>query len=234
MKTARYILLLFIYFGIVSNLFGQIQPWWVTEYENYYDTIKKYHRYYVDKYPDTLFFNGEVYFFRQSPLSLKKGYINIFYNESVGSDVSVSGEPLGFKGFITTWTIRNDSLFIKNIYPGFYYYTHILDKDGFHKKNEDGTLKRQYTGGCYIHEDTIVARFEKFTGNKFRNSLLHIDWINGDLGVITSYIGPYWGEKSAFDYDTGHYLDGREEGFIMTFKNGKLKKMKKDKRKFKN
>jgi hypothetical protein len=235
MKTVRYILLLFIYFGVVSSLFGQIlQPSWVTKFEDYYDNIKKKTKYYVDDYPDTLIYKGKTYFFRQTPFSLKKGYINIFYNEDVGSNIIVSLEPIGFKGFTATWIIRNDSLLIKNIYPGFYNYMPVVDKDGVAQKNADGSLKRQYTGGCYIHDDTIVARFEKFTGNKFRNGLLHIDWINGDFGVITSYIGKYWGVQSAYDNKTRHYRDEREGGFIMTFKNGKLKKMKKDKREFKN
>jgi hypothetical protein len=74
MKTARYILLLFIYFGVVSSLFGQIlQPSWVTEFEDYYDNIKKHTKYYVDKRPDTLIYKGKTYFFRQTPFSLKKG-----------------------------------------------------------------------------------------------------------------------------------------------------------------
>jgi hypothetical protein len=110
----------------------------------------------------------------------------------------------------------------------------VKDENGVKQKNADGSLKRQYTGGIYIPYDTVVARFEKFTGNKFKNGLLHIDWINGDFGVITSYIGPYVGEQPAYDNKTRHYRDGREGGFIMTFENGKLKKMEEDEREFKN
>jgi hypothetical protein len=161
---------------------------------------------------------------------LRKGYTNIFYGKSVVIDAV--GFPdydrTGAKGFNATWIIRNDSLFLKGIV--LHQLSMPVVKDGQAQKNEDGSWKMQPHGG-YIPDDTVVARFEKFTGNKFRNGLHHIDWINGDFGLITSYIAPYLEPK---DYDTGHYRDGREGGFIMTFKNGKLEKMEKDERPFKN
>jgi hypothetical protein len=135
----------------------------------------------------------------------------------------------GAKGFNATWIIRNDSLFLKDIVPHQFDDNHIV-KDGQCQKNEEGTWKTEPYGG-YISYDTVVVRFEKFTGNKFDNNLLYIDWVNGDFGVITSYIEPY---LSPQDYNTGHYRDGREGGFIITFKKGKFKKMKKDNRKIKN
>jgi hypothetical protein len=212
------------------NLFCQGLWSNVTEREHNYDSIKKRTKYYVDANPDTLFYEGKMYFFRQTPLSLKEKYSSIFSDrEEIITYIHVPVyDQVGNKGYKLTWIIRNDSLFIKNIYPD-YFYTYVVDKDGNMQYNEDGSLQGESLWG-YIPVDTIVFRFEKFTGNKLVNSLLHVDWINGNFGIITSYKGT----MPKTDDDTGHYLDGREEGFIMTFKNGKLKKMKKDERKFKN
>jgi hypothetical protein len=231
MKITKYILLLFTYFGIASNMSGQRLWLNFADRENYYDSIKTHRNYYVDAYPDTLLFNGQVYFFRQSPLSLRKGYTNIFYRDPIILDVMGFGvsDRTGAKGFNATWIIRNDSLFLKDIVPHQFDPNYVV-KDGQIQKNDDGTLTVEPYGG-YIPCDTVVVRFEKFTENKFKNGLLHIDWVNGDFGVVTSYIESYLKPKN---YRTGHYRDGRERGFIMTFKNGKFKKIKKDKRKFKN
>jgi hypothetical protein len=228
MKKAIYILFLFSYFGIVDNLFSQRLWLNFTDRENYYDSIKIHRNYYVDAFPDTIFFNGQIYFFRQSPLSLRKGYTNIFYDEFVVIDAMgfPNYDRTGAKGFNATWIIRNDSLFLKDVVLHQIYEPVV--KDGQAQKNEDETWKMQPHGG-YIPNDTVVARFEKFTGNKFKNNMLHVDWITGDFGVITSYIAPYLNPM-----DKGHYRDGREGGFIMTFENGKLKKMEEDKREFKN
>jgi hypothetical protein len=229
MKKTKYILLLFIYFGIASNSSGQGIWTNVTERENNYDSIKIYTKYYVDAHPDTLFYKEEMYFFRQTPLSLKEKYSGIFSDrEEIITYILVPRFTIvGDKGYRLTWIIRNDSLFIKNIYPD-YFYTYDV-KDGKMQFNEDGSLKVKSLWG-YIPADTIRLRMEKFTGNKFKNHLLHVDWITGDFGVIDSYFGPGPGVL----YSTGHYRDGREGGFVMTFENGKLKKIKKDNRKFKN
>jgi hypothetical protein len=170
-----------------------------------------------------------MYFFRQTPLSLKEKYSGIFSNSKkiVTFRVAPAFQVIGDKGYQLTWIIRNDSLFIKNIYPD-YNYSWVV-KDGKLQYNEDGSEKMESLWG-YISADTVRLLVEQFTVNKFKNNLLHVDWITGDFGVIDSYLGPGPGVR----YRTGHYRDGREGGFIMTFKNGKLEKMKKDKRKFKN
>ncbi|MDR0385525.1 MAG: hypothetical protein LBH60_05565 [Prevotellaceae bacterium] len=198
--------------------------------ENYYDSIKTHRNYYVDEFPDTLLFEKRVYFLRQSPLSFIKGYTNIFYDKRVDIDLMGFGvyNRAGAKGYHVTWIIRNDSLFVKNVVPRYMY--KYVTKDGLIQLNEDGSPKVEPQDG-YIPEDTVVARFEKFIGTKFKNGMLHTDWVNGDFGVITSYIES---DLKPRNYRTGHYRDGREKGFIMTFKNGKFKKIKKDKRKFKN
>jgi hypothetical protein len=189
MKKAIYILFLFSYFGTVDNLFSQRLWPNVTERENHYDSIKKRTKYYVDANPDTLFYEGKIYFFRQTPLSLKEKYSSIY--SDIKGVITYIHLPVfaivGNKGYKLTWIIRNDSLFIKNIYPD-YFYTHIV-KDNKFQLNEDGSPQEEPIYG-YISADTIMLRMEKFTGNKFRKDLLYVDWINGDFGVIDSYFGP--------------------------------------------
>ncbi|MDR3258171.1 MAG: hypothetical protein LBT51_00965, partial [Fusobacteriaceae bacterium] len=189
---------------------------------------------YIDAEPDTLIFKGEIYFFRQTPLSLKKKYTDVFHRGEVVIDIQGFGagfgilSRVGVKGYTLTWIIKNDSLFIKNISPE-YLYVDVIGENGSIEKNEDGSFKTEPIYG-YLHSDTIISRVEKFTGSKFRNGLLYMDWVTGDFGVITSYIAPYLEPMDR----TGHYRDSREEGFIITFKNGKFVKFEEDKRKHKN
>jgi hypothetical protein len=224
------IIAFFVFFLFVADLSGQI-PWLTaTERENHYDSIKTFRNYYVDMSPDTLVFENNIYFFRQTPLSLRNNYTNIFHKNEVILDDNILPFPnydrTGSKGYTITWIVRNDSLYIKKIYPDYFYVYTV--KDSLLQQNEDGSFMMEPNGG-YIHEDTVTYRLEKFTGNKFQNNLLYVDWITGDFGVITSYI-----KLKPLDHDTKHYRDGREDGFIMTFKKGKFVKMKKDKREFKN
>ncbi|MDR3258170.1 MAG: hypothetical protein LBT51_00960 [Fusobacteriaceae bacterium] len=229
-KFQTYILFLVIFFLVKIDLLGQIKWRPIAERENYYDTIKISRNYYIDAEPDTLIFKGEIYFFRQTPLSLKKKYTDVFHRGEVVIDIlEYPGyNRVGVKGYTLTWIIKNDSLFIKNISPE-YLYVDVIKEDGSIEKNEDGSFKTEPIYG-YLHTDTIISRVEKFTGSKFKNGLLYMDWVTGDFGVITSYIAPRLEPKDR----TGHYRDSREEGFIITFKNGKFVKFEEDKRKHKN
>jgi hypothetical protein len=81
--------------------------------EVYEEHFRNFFAWYSDVISDTLVFNGKRYIFRTSPLSLKKGYTNIFGD----TIIHVTGDVnMGKKGYTLTWIIQNDSLFIKNIY----------------------------------------------------------------------------------------------------------------------
>jgi hypothetical protein len=215
MKKIKFILLILICLGITSDLFGQDENKWVVERENRYEKYSKFNGY-VDTYPDTLFHKGEVYFFRRTPLSLKKGYTNVFYELPIL--VEAFGMAIrGIKGYTLTWIIKNDSLFIKNIYPNY----PVSDMKRI--TNEDGSVVIQKIFKNVMPCDSVKSRVEHFAGNKFKENLLHVDWISGDFGIIESYD------------ENGHHHDGQnKKGFLLTFQNGKLKKIKKDKREIKN
>jgi hypothetical protein len=204
-----------------DHILAQIKPE-VAEREQRYADEKKDSKYYVDVPPDTLLMDGKVYFFRQTPVHIKEGYTDVFHPNEV--HISEYGGYLYFgrspKGYTLTWIIQNGSLFIKKVYPAYL--------GSYIEKNKNKNLKKKQKD----LENTTKSRIERFVGKKFKKKLLHVDWISGDFGIIDSY-RTLTMENRLFD-ENGHYLDGREKGFIITFKKGKFIEMKIDEREIKN
>ena len=123
---------------------------------------------YVDAEPDSLLHNDKMYFFRQSPISSKFGFTNVYNENEVSifnaTEVTKDGGIVGLKGYHLTWVSRNDSLFISDIYPTFYC-------------PQKPTL-------C---KDTIFSRMQTFTNGRMINGLLFVDWISGFLGLVTGF-----------------------------------------------
>jgi hypothetical protein len=229
MKKIEFILLLLICLWTVPDLFGQSGKTWVEEREDKYDKESRFDGY-VDTFADTLLYKGDIYYFRRTPLFLKNGYTSVFEELDVKIDVISFGQSMDrLKGYTLTWIIRNDSLFIKNIYPAYSIDIEIIP-------NEDGSiLIAKEVPQNPISCDSVKSRVERFVGNKFKDDLLYVDWITGDFGVIDSFYHKYSQAKVELTLEnTGVHLDGRLKGFLLTFKNGELKKIKKDNRKIKN
>jgi hypothetical protein len=232
MKKIKFILLLLICLWTVPDLFGQSGRKIVYE-RDFESVIKRENRYnqvrervndYVNTFPDTLLYKKKIYLFRHTPLFLKSRYTDVFSDEVV----SIGGTPVlpmkGAKGYTLRWIIRNDSLFIQNIFPR-YFGKYVVDDDGSTKIVYDNVM-------C---GDTVKSKIEHFVGNKFKNNLLHVDWVTGDFGIIDSYNPEYSNMEFYIALEeTGVHVDGRAKGYIMTFENGILKEMKKDKREIKN
>ena len=122
--------------------------------------------YYVSGEPDTLCHEGGRYFFRRSPVSLKQGYTDVFHEDEVSIfNISSPSYILGLKGYNLTWVTRNDSLFISDVYPTYY-------------DPKRPTMCR----------DTIISRMESFTGGRFKDGLLFVNWISGEFGLLTEHI----------------------------------------------
>ncbi|MDR2038830.1 MAG: hypothetical protein LBQ60_12980 [Bacteroidales bacterium] len=159
---------------------------------------------------DTLCFNGEKYFFRHTPLVIKKGYTNII--PEMFNFRPIFGTT-AHKGYRFLWCIRNDSLYIADIHPAF---------QGYHK---DYQMKEIID---FVPRDTIISRLEAFSGSNFREGLLFIDWINGDFPVVKANPDPPETKKSLSWklYDTDYLYPP----LIFSFKNGLIVGIKEDKK----
>jgi len=166
-----------------------------------YDMLKWGHAYYVDSEPDTLLYNGRKFFFRRSPLSQKQGYTDVYHEEEVSIfNITSNGNIQGIKGYHLTWVTRNDSLFISDVYPTYY-------------------DPRRPT----LSKDTIIARMRVFTGGRFINGLLFVNWISGDFGIITKHNLNF---REIIDVEKTNethervYKDDRKYGSYLEIKNG--------------
>ena len=166
-----------------------------------YEFVKKRSIYYVDSEPDTLIHGGRKYLFRQSPLSLKNGYTDVYHEDEVSIyNITSDGGILGMKGYHLTWITRNDSLFISDIYPTYY-------------------DPRRPT----LLKDTIISRMEAFTGGRFINGLLFVKWISGYFGIITKHTRNFREIIDEIKTNETHeleYNDDRKYGSFMEIKNG--------------
>ena len=181
--------------------------------EREYEIAKYIRPYYVDTEPDTLVHKGRKYFFRRSPFSLKHGYTDVFHEDEVSIfNIRSDGGVLGMKGYHLTWVIRNDSLFISDIYPIYY------------------DPKRPT-----LTKDTIISRMETFTGGRFINGLLFVSWVSGHFGVLTSHTRSLHSKKLYTNSSRTGYTDDRKYGGFIWIKNGLVIRFdEEDNRKIKN
>jgi len=122
-------------------------------------------KFFVSGEPDTLYHEGRRYFLRRSPVSLKQGYTDVFHEDEVSIfNISSRSYILGLKGYNLAWVTRNDSLFISGVYPTYY------------------DPKRPT-----LCKDTIIARMESFTGGRFKDGLLFVNWISGEFGLLATH-----------------------------------------------
>jgi hypothetical protein len=154
--------------------------------------FRNFFTWYSDVISDTLFFNGKRYAFRTSPLSLKKGYTNIFGDTIIHTTGSMD---TGKKGYTLNWVIQNDSLFIINIY-----------RNG------------------KVNETNAVSKIEEFTECHYKNGVLHIHWVSGDFGLLTS-------DRNNLNE---WYNEVENGGYLIRLKKGKFVTIENDTRKRKN
>lgn len=166
-----------------------------------YELAKRRLTYYVDAEPDTVMYGGIKYLFRQTPLSLKRGYTDVYHEDEVSIfNITGNGSILGMKGYHLTWVTRNDSLFIREVFPAYY-----------------------DPGRPTLSKDTIILRMEEFTGRRFINGLLFVDWITGEFGVMTKHIRNF---REIIDVEKTNekrereYKDDRKYGSYIEIKNG--------------
>jgi len=190
-----------------NNLSGKNN---VVQRETDYDNVKNQARHYADAEPDTLYRDGERFFFRQSPLSLKQGYTDVFHEDEVSifnsAGGSMNGGIVGLKGYHLTWVERNDSLFIKDIFPTFY-------------DPEKPTL-------C---KEVVFSRMKNFTDGRMINGLLFVDWISGDFGIISNHIrnireSQNQEARTREEFDRNPFADNRHQGYIIHVDRGLVKK----------
>ena len=169
----------------------------IIQREREYEMAKWSRPFYVDAEPDSLLYGGRKYLFRQSPLSMKQGYTDVYHDDEVSIfNITSNGSILGLKGYHLTWVIRNDSLFISDIYPTYY------------DPNRPTLCK-----------DTIISRMEVFTGRRFINDLLFVDWITGIFGIITNHTRNFRRELDETSMSL-KFKDDRQFGSSLVIKNG--------------
>jgi hypothetical protein len=158
-------------------------------YENsevYEEHFRNFFTWYSDAISDTLFHNGKRYTFRTSPVSLKKGYTNIF-DDTI---IYIMGDiNMGKKGYILTWVIQNDSLFIRNIY-----------RNG------------------KVNATNAVSKIEEFTECHYKDGLLYIHWVSGDFGLLTNDRKNNRNEWYN-EVENGGYLIKLKKGKFITIEN---------------
>ena len=156
---------------------------------------------YVEERPDEIYYNNMILLFRRCPLSIRPGYSRLFVEEK-GDKALVETSCDDEREYKLRWIVRNDSLFIRDIYIGKHCeYFKILP------------------------EDADRSILEKFTGGRFVNGLLFVDWITGDLRVISRY------PQDDFDLMGGalsQRYDDRKYGSIITVHNGLIVDFKED------
>ena len=171
-----------VFFFALCTASAQYFDWTNFDWEKNWQEQAK-NQYYTDTYNDSLFYNNRILLFRQTPLALKPGYTKLFNT----NDFLVGWT--GIRGYILTWTIRNDSLFIRQFYQS----AGIPDSIVF-------------------PEDTIRSRIEKFTEGRYINGHLFVEWISGDLRVISKNLN--------VNLMTTTENDDRIYGSILSVKNG--------------
>ncbi|MDR2038829.1 MAG: hypothetical protein LBQ60_12975 [Bacteroidales bacterium] len=188
--------------------------------EKFYDYVADKNPLYTEGLVDTLCLHGEKYFFSRTPLAARKGYTNILPDDNEGITSTGAG-PVHSKAYRVSWLVRNDSLFIDKIYP-FYRFWYSTDENGL--LLEESLWKPINI----IPEDTILFRFESFTGNLFKNGLLFVDWINGDFGILK--INPNAPEKKAESILRIKEADYIYPPLLLNVANGIVSEVKKDKK----
>ena len=169
-----------VFFFVLCPVSAQYFDWTNFDFEKSWQEDAK-DEYYSDTFNDSLFYHNRILLFRQTPLALKPGYTKLFN----ATDFIIGWT--GVRGYKLTWTIRNDSLFIRKFYQA----TGIPDSIVYPK-------------------DTIRTRIEKFTAGRYINGLLFVEWISGDLRVISKNLNVYLSGEN----------DDRKYGSILTVKNG--------------
>lgn len=132
----------------------------------------------IEGHTDTLTMNGVRYFFQITPLSIRKGYDTDVWNDREIHSLAYIIEGLGHffpnkpKGYALNWVVKDNSLFIQDIKPRFEGYKVVDAPSGSSMvlPDEDD-----------VNGDTLRIRLEKFTGSKFMNGHLFVDWITGDF-----------------------------------------------------
>jgi hypothetical protein len=81
---------------------------------------------FIEGLADMLLLKGKKYFFRSSPLSVRRGDTNVLPFEHF---TIIGQKPLCNKKYWLTWVVKNDSLFICNIKP-FYFFWNVADENG--------------------------------------------------------------------------------------------------------
>lgn len=202
----------FIFLILISlsiNGYGQIFADSVTvSRELKYDKAAEHRALYVENLFDTLYFNGEKYFFGRTPLAIRKGYTNIL--PKTEKTVFIGPYPMHPKGYRISWLMKNDSLFIDKIYPFYFLWSETYDEDNPWPK------------------DTLTAKFEAFTGCRFKNGLLFVDWIEGDFRIRK--VNPDAPEKQSEALLRISDDDYLSPPLLINFKNGIFIGIKEDKK----
>jgi len=169
-----------VFFLVLWPASAQYFDWTNFDWEKDWQEKAK-HPYYSDTYNDSLFYDNRILLFRQTPMALKPGYTKLFN----ATDFLIGWT--GIRGYILTWTVRNDSLFIRQFYQA-------------------GGIP----DSIVFPEDAFRSRIEKFTEGRYINGLLFVEWISGDLRVISKNLNPFLSMEN----------DGRIYGSILTVRNG--------------
>ena len=176
--------------------------------------------YTIEGHTDTLSLNSVRYFFQITPISLKNGYDTDVWNcreiSSLAYMMYVTGyySPFKPKGYALNWVVRDNLLFIKDIKPRF---------EGFKLVDTpSGISKMVPPDENDVSGDTLRIRLERFTGSKFRNGHLFVDWITGDFVLFQinedtpPKIDDWSGNNKVFENE--YYLPP----ILLQVKNGKV------------
>ncbi|MDR1153636.1 MAG: hypothetical protein LBL04_02910, partial [Bacteroidales bacterium] len=107
-------------FGVCAQ--GPCDTTEIADNEKFNESVRKKAVNYIEGHIDTICIDGRKYFFRFSPIVLKKGYTALLNCEERNTTTIYierfwGFDPVAPKGYHLTWLVRNDSLLIRELTP---------------------------------------------------------------------------------------------------------------------
>ncbi|MGV4461045.1 hypothetical protein ACQ1Q5_05865 [Ornithobacterium rhinotracheale] len=184
----------------------------ISTYQKNYDFHKKeniQNKFYYTHKQDSIMINGNLYFFKTSPITFVDGYRDFICNSPMVLPRLVSG-------YTSKWQIENGNLYISDIIP----YEAVCED------SKSGIPE------AFIENKSVAReKLAKLTESKYNSKgLLPAEWVDGEFLLYKYPVGVLEGEKlkKGENYleksrENNKRFASIQEVYIAVFKNGKLK-----------